>query len=327
MNKLYPLKFTPIIKEKLWGGTKLSRILGKVSNSHLDGESWELSAVPNNHSILANGHLAGASLPELIAEFKQELVGDFVFDTYGTSFPLLFKFIDAQEDLSIQVHPNDELALERHNSLGKTEMWYIVDADDDASLIVGFNKSITAQEYQRHVDNDTLLEVLNRESVKKDDVLYIPAGRIHTIGKGLLIAEIQQSSDVTYRIHDFNRVDSDGKTRELHNDLALDAIDFSLPESYLTSYDVHASECIIGHSDYFITKRIRLNEPTTLRFTSESCTVLMCVDGDLNVNGIPELRNITRGETILVPASQKELSMVPTMNSTLLEVTIPNLSE
>ncbi|MEL0011503.1 MAG: class I mannose-6-phosphate isomerase, partial [Bacteroidota bacterium] len=206
-------------------------------------------------------------------------------------------------------------------------MWYIVDADDDASLIVGFNKSITAQEYQRHVDNDTLLEVLNRESVKKDDVLYIPAGRIHTIGKGLLIAEIQQSSDVTYRIHDFNRVDSDGKTRELHNDLALDAIDFSLPESYLTSYDVHASECIIGRSDYFITKRILLNEPTKLRFTSESCTVLMCVDGDLNVNGIPELRNITRGETILIPASQKELSMVPTMNSTLLEVTIPNLSE
>ncbi|MEL0011103.1 MAG: type I phosphomannose isomerase catalytic subunit, partial [Bacteroidota bacterium] len=128
MNKLYPLKFTPIIKEKLWGGTKLSRILGKVSNSHLDGESWELSAVPNNHSILANGHLAGASLPELIAEFKQELVGDFVFDTYGTSFPLLFKFIDAQEDLSIQFHPNDELALERHNILGKTEMWFILDA-------------------------------------------------------------------------------------------------------------------------------------------------------------------------------------------------------
>lgn len=323
MEKLYPLKFTPIIKEKLWGGTKLSSILGKESMSLYDGESWELSAVPANHSVVANGALAGTSLPELIREYKQELIGEHVYDAHGVDFPLLFKFIDAQEDLSIQVHPNDELALKRHNSLGKTEMWYIVDADEDASLIVGFNQQLTPEQYQSHVDDDTLVDVLNREPVKKHDVLFIPAGRIHTIGKGLLIAEIQQSSDVTYRIHDFNRKDVHGNTRELHNDLALEAIDFTLPESYLTRYNTGESECIIGQSEYFVTKRICLEKAIKREFTSKSCTVLMCIEGAVEIHDIPELPKIVKGDTVLVPAAIRELSFNPIGASIILEVTIP----
>lgn len=324
MEHLYPLIFEPIIKEKLWGGKSLHEVLAKPRNGDYDGESWELSGVPGNISIVRNGPYTGKSLTDLIEHFKGDLVGEHVYNKHGNKFPLLFKFIDAQQDLSIQVHPNDELAQKRHNSFGKTEMWYVIDADPDASLIVGFNKQVDARQYMECVQDNKLMSVLNREKVQQHDVFFIPAGRIHTIGKGLLIAEIQQTSDITYRIHDFDRVDAHGNKRELHNDLALEAIDFSIPDSYKTSYDLDAGEQLIGSSDYFVTKRRFINEPTTLEFGHSSCTVLMCLEGSLEVSLFEELPAISKGDTVLIPSCIEELTLTPEGNSILLEIQIPD---
>lgn len=324
MEQLYPLIFNPIVKEKLWGGKNLSRILNKPQMSDSDGESWELSGVPGNISVVRNGPLAGKNLSELIEEFKDDLVGESVYKRHGTKFPLLFKFIDAQQDLSIQVHPNDELAKIRHNSFGKTEMWYVIDAEADASLIVGFSEALVAQQYVEHVDHNTLMSVLNREKVEPNDVFFIPAGRIHTIGKGLLIAEIQQTSDITYRIHDFDRVDANGNKRELHNELAVDAIDFEIPDSYKTNYDPTSKEQIIGASNYFITKRRRIEETTTLDFNYASFTVLMCIEGSYEVSFFDELTNITKGDTVLIPSCIEEFVLSPQMEGIVLEIHIPD---
>ena len=225
---LYPLKFHPIFKDKIWGGKKIQSIL-KKDFSPLDncGESWEISGVPDSESKIKNGQLSGHTLNQVIREYKGRLLGIRVYEKFENQFPLLIKFIDANDDLSIQVHPEDELAWKRHKSFGKTEMWYIIQADENAELIAGFNKEMNKNLYMDHFHNGTLIDVLNREKVKAGDVFFIPAGRIHTIGKGLLLAEIQQSSDVTYRIYDFERKDSNGNTRELHIDEALDAIDYN----------------------------------------------------------------------------------------------------
>ena len=324
MEHLYPLIFEPIINEKLWGGKSLHEVLDKPRTSDYDGESWELSGVPGNISIVRNGPHAGKSLTELIEQFKGDLVGERVYSKHGNMFPLLFKFIDAQQDLSIQVHPNDELAHKRHNSFGKTEMWYVIDADPDASLIVGFDKQVDAHQYMDCVQGNKLMSVLNREQVQPHDVFFIPAGRIHTIGKGLLIAEIQQTSDITYRIHDFDRIDANGNKRELHNDLAVEAIDFTIPDSYKTSYNLKAEEQLIGASDYFVTKRRFINESTTLEFSHSSCTVLMCIEGAFEVSLFEELPAFAKGDTILIPSCIEELTLTPEGEGILLEIQIPD---
>ena len=323
MEYLYPFIFEPIIKEKLWGGKNLNKILNKPRMSDHDGESWELSCVPDNVSVLRNGPLAGKTLTELIEQFRGDLVGEAVYEEHGSRFPLLIKFIDAQQDLSIQVHPDDKLAKNRHNSFGKTEMWYVIDSEPDASIIVGFSEPLNVSQYLDYVENNKLMSILNRERVQPHDVFFIPAGRVHTIGKGLIIAEIQQTSDVTYRIHDFDRVDTKGSKRELHNDLAIEAIDFTIPDSYKTIYKRSSSEQVIGTSNYFTTKRRLLNKSTILNFDHVSCTVLMCIEGCYDVSYFKELPTISKGDTVLVPSCIEELRLKPRSNGILLEIKIP----
>ena len=237
MNNLYPLKFTPICKDKIWGGNKLNEILNKEYPELPNcGESWEISGVQDEVSVVSNGFLKGNSLEELIEVYMGDLVGEKVYEKFGIEFPLLVKFIDANDNLSIQVHPNDELSMERHDAFGKTEMWYVVQADPGAKLISGFNRKIDKEGYLKYFKNGQLEEILNYEEVKAGDVFFIPAGRVHAIGKGIVVAEIQQTSDVTYRIYDFNRVDDQGNPRELHTDLAIDAIAYEYEANYRTDY-------------------------------------------------------------------------------------------
>ncbi|KKN28501.1 hypothetical protein LCGC14_0853690, partial [marine sediment metagenome] len=233
---MYPLKFKPILKERLWGGKKLKTVLGKSIESDITGESWEISGVEGDISVVANGDLAGTSLKQLIDEHAENLLGKSVVERFGKEFPILIKFIDAKQDLSVQLHPNDKLAKERHNSFGKTEMWYVMDADDDASLIVGFNRDVSKEEYAESLKKDTLLDLLNYEKVDSGDTFFINTGKVHAIGAGVLLAEIQQTSDVTYRIFDFNRKDKDGNLRELHTEQALDAIDYKKKDDFKVDY-------------------------------------------------------------------------------------------
>ncbi|NNK12125.1 MAG: class I mannose-6-phosphate isomerase, partial [Flavobacteriaceae bacterium] len=236
MNNLYPLKFNPILKERLWGGTKLAQQLNKPSTSDITGESWELSGVKGDVSEVSNGEFKGTSLNELIERWGPDLLGKSVIEQFGKEFPILIKFIDAKQDLSIQLHPNDELAKSRHNSFGKTEMWYIMDADEDADLIVGFNQPMTREKYVESLKSKTLLKYMNYEKVEAGDTFFINTGKIHAIGAGVLLAEIQQTSDVTYRVYDFDRRDKEGNLRELHTDLALDAIDFEKKDDFKVNY-------------------------------------------------------------------------------------------
>ena len=229
--KLYPLQFQPILKDRIWGGTKLKTYLNKPITSEITGESWEISTVENDVSVIENGFYEGKSLNELINEFPEQVLGTEVFKRFGKQFPLLFKYLDAREDLSIQVHPNDELAAKRHNSFGKTEMWYVMQADDDARLIVGFKEKSSPEEYIQHLENKTLLNILDTKKVKKGDVFFLETGTVHAIGAGTVIAEIQQTSDITYRLYDFDRVDANGNARELHVDLALEAINYETVEA------------------------------------------------------------------------------------------------
>ena len=231
---LYPLKFHPILKKKIWGGERLAYKSEKHEESI--GESWEISAVEDNISVVSNGILADNDLQELIEVYMGDLVGDHIYEKFGIEFPLLIKYIDANDDLSIQVHPDDKTAKERHNAYGKTEMWYIVDAEKDASLVLGFNHEIDKATYLQALHHNKLMDLLNVQKVKKGESFFIPAGLVHAIGKGCLIAEIQQTSDITYRIYDYNRKDANGNTRELHTDLATDVIDYSYQPQHRVNY-------------------------------------------------------------------------------------------
>lgn len=323
--KLYPLKFTPILKDKIWGGEKLGSVLDKpIGDSKKCGESWEISGVEENISIVSEGELKGNNLIELIDEFKGELIGEAVYKRFGTKFPLLIKFIDANDDLSIQVHPDDELAMKRHNSFGKTEMWYVVDAGKDATLISGFNKPTSKEEYLEAFGEGNLTDILNREEVDNDDVFFLPSGRVHTIGKGLLIAEIQQSSDITYRIYDFDRVDADGNRRELHVEEAVDAIDYNFYNEYKTIYDRSSSDTEIGNSEYFITHRLLVNDPIERDYSKfDSCIILMCLEGEGLLNYGNESISYKLGDSILIPNAIKIVTINSSSKSKLLEVRIP----
>ncbi|VXB07670.1 Mannose-6-phosphate isomerase, type 1 [Maribacter litoralis] len=320
---IHPLKFKPILKERLWGGTKLKEVFGKPIESDITGESWELSTVPGDISVVANGSLEGKSLQELIDSNAEELLGKSVVERFGKEFPILIKFIDAKQDLSIQLHPNDALAKERHNSFGKTEMWYIMDADPKAELIVGFNKDVTKEEYAESVANDTLLDLLNYEQVKEGDTFFINTGKIHAIGAGVMLAEIQQTSDVTYRVFDFNRKDKEGNLRELHTDLALDAVDYEKKDDFIVSYDKTKNEVnTMVDCPYFKTNFIELTENLDLDTAQrDSFTIYMCVGGEAKISTAEGEVSIKSGETALLPASTQKISLQST-GAKLLEVTI-----
>ena len=319
---LYPLKFHPIYKDKIWGGEKLKTILKKdfypLPNC---GESWEISGVKDNVSVAKNGLLSGRPLTDLIKEFKEDLIGRKVYRKFKEDFPLLIKFLDANEDLSIQVHPNDRLAQIRHNSFGKTEMWYIVEAEEGASLISGFNKPLTEEEYIKRFKNGSIEEVLNVEEVRSDDVFFIPAGRVHTIGKGLLVAEIQQTSDITYRIYDFDRKDANGNMRELHVDESREAIDYSYYKEYKTTYVDQANKPVeLVKCDYFTTNKFTLTGDIVRDYSLlDSFIVLICLDGEGVVHYPNGSESVTQGETILIPAVIKELTIKPQGSLKILE--------
>lgn len=320
---LYPFKFQPILKERLWGGTKLKEVLGKPIESEITGESWELSAVEGDISTVANGPLAGTSLQQIIDQDPEGLLGKDVFKRFGKDFPILIKFIDAKQDLSIQLHPNDELAKKRHNSFGKTEMWYVMDADPGANLIVGFNKDVTKEEYSKSLENDTLLDLLNYEQVKEGDTFFINTGKIHAIGAGVLLAEIQQTSDITYRVFDFNRKDKNGNLRELHTDLALDAMDYAKKDDFKVGYDTQKDAVnTMVDCPYFKTNFMNLDKDLSLDVTNRSSfTILMCVGGSAAIITEEGSVNIQKGETVLVPANSANIS-IQTNSVKLLEVTV-----
>ncbi|MDH3381481.1 MAG: class I mannose-6-phosphate isomerase [Flavobacteriaceae bacterium] len=320
--QLYPIKFEPILKERIWGGKKLIKTFKKESNKNHIGESWEISDVEGNVSVVANGILKGRSLRDLIKEFKGELVGEKVYQQFGEEFPILIKFIDAKTPLSIQVHPNNELAKERHNSFGKNEMWYIMDCDEEANLIVGFNREISQKEYKKALNEGTVLNILNSEKIKTGDTFYIPTGRVHAIGAGTVLAEIQQTSDVTYRIYDYERVDaSTGKQRELHTDLALDAIDYKFYDTYKTKYELKENRASkLVHSPYFKTDIIQLNGILEKDYTKlDSFIIYMCVEGSFDLEWEEQSIHLNKGETILLPATVT-MSVLRSNQAKILEV-------
>jgi mannose-6-phosphate isomerase len=319
---LYPLKFEPILKDKIWGGTKLSTLFGKSAETDKLGESWELSGYEGDESVITNGILAGNNLTELIEIYMGELVGDKLFDEYGLSFPLLFKLIDANENLSIQVHPGDEVAEERHNSYGKTEMWYVVDADKGAELIIGFTKDCTRDEYLDALDAGEVETLLQKVPVTKGDVFFIPAGLVHAIGKGVVVAEIQQSSDITYRIYDYNRVDDQGNERELHTEQALDVINFAAAKNPKTAYKIQPNEITpLVDCDYFTTNMIHFDVAVTRNYGSlDTFVTYMCLEGNLIIEFNDEKTIVNKGDTVLIPACIDELVLVPETVVTLLEV-------
>jgi mannose-6-phosphate isomerase len=326
MDGLYPLKFTPIYKDKIWGGNKIKSLLNKdFGNLPNCGESWELSVVEGNVSVVSNGFLAGNSLDELIEVYMGDLVGDHVFDAYGDEFPLLIKFIDANDDLSIQVHPDDEMASERHNSFGKTEMWYVVQADRGSKLQSGFNQQVDQAKYLEKLEKVELTDILNFEEVTAGDVFFIPAGRVHAIGKGILLAEIQQTSDITYRIYDYDRRDDKGNLRELHTDLALDAIDYTLHPEYKTKYEPKLNESVeLVSCKYFTTNVLTLDQAVEKDYNKlDSFVIYICLDGEVQIETESGSESVRKGETVLIPASIENVRLKPVSASTkLLEVYI-----
>lgn len=312
---MYPLKFQNIFKSVVWGGEKIAPFKGVSTQQKNIGESWELSGVKGNESVVADGPLAGRTITSLAEEYKGTLLGEKVYASTGSEFPLLVKFIDARDDLSIQVHPDDNLAAERHNgSKGKTEMWYVVQADPKAHLMSGLSKQITPEEYAAKVADNTITDVLHDYDVHAGDVFFLPAGRIHSIGSGCFIAEIQQTSDITYRIYDFGRLGLDGKPRELHTELSKAAIDYTVLPDYKTSYQsCRNQENEIVSCKYFTTSLYELDKEVTKDMSGlDSFVIAICVEGsgslsDSEGNSV----SLRQGETVLIPACSRSFTLRP----------------
>lgn len=326
MSGLYPIKFKPIYLEKLWGGQRIKTLLnkdfGQLKNC---GESWEISGVEGSISVVSNGFLEGNDLNELIEIYMGELVGEKVYEQFGNEFPLLIKFLDAQDDLSVQVHPNDELSKERHNAFGKTEMWYVVDADPDALINAGFNQPVDKLKYIESVENGSLIDILKYDEAHPGDVFFIPAGRIHAIGKGCMVAEIQQTSDVTYRIFDYNRPDNNGNLRELHTELAIDAIDYSYLPDYKTKYKPELNKSVeLAKCKYFTTNLLEFDKYLEKDYhRNDSFVIFMTLDGSFDIETEEGTERVEKGETVLIPASIESLQLKPVAGKVkLLEVYI-----
>ena len=311
---LYPMTFKPILKKIIWGGSDICPFKGITPVQEGIGESWELSHVEGNYSVVDNGALEGKTLDELIRTYGKQLLGEKVVEQFGSIFPLLIKFIDARDNLSIQVHPDDELAKKRHNSMGKTEMWYVVDADKGAKLRSGFSEQITPKEYKERVLNNTITDVLQEYEIHPGDVFFLPAGRVHSIGAGSFIAEIQQTSDITYRIYDFNRKDANGKTRELHTDLAREAINYEVLDDYRTKYEPLKDEPVeLVACPYFTTSLYDMTEEISCDYSElDSFVIFICMEGAcvMKDNEGNEL-TVNAGESILLPATTQDVTITP----------------
>lgn len=313
----YPLLFEPILKDRIWGGTKLKTVLKKEIHSDKIGESWEISGVPGDVSIVANGSFKGQNLEELISEYPIEILGEDIFKRFGKQFPLLFKFLDAKEDLSIQLHPNDVLAKKRHDSFGKTELWYIMQADEGARVVIDFKNDVTQKDYLNHLQSKTLPSILKEIPVKQGDVFFIETGTVHAIGEGVLLAEIQQTSDITYRVYDWDRTDADGKSRELHVDLALEAINYNVKKVELSYTDNQNEANQVVACPFFDVNIIPLKGEYTVqkdnRFYLYVCTEGTC---RVEIEGISS--QFKAGDAILIPAAVEKLTIEG--NATLLEI-------
>ena len=322
---LYPFTFKPIFKEIIWGGTDILPFKGIPADTRKIGESWELSHVKHNYSVVANGKLAGKTIDSLINEHNSELLGTKVIKRFGHTFPLLIKFIDARDNLSVQVHPNDQFAMKHHQSSGKTEMWYIIKATPDATLYNGFSQHVEASEYDRRVEDGSILEVMQKYHVKSGDVFFLPAGRIHAIGPGCLIAEIQQTSNISYRIYDYHRKDANGNERELQTLLAKDAIDYTVHTDYKTLYESIENEATtLVQCPYFTTNILNLSQPVRRDFTSlDSFIIYICTSGKAMLHDNKgNILTIQQGQTILLPANTDSLTLTPERPSILLETYI-----
>jgi len=326
MNDLYPLKFTPIFKEKIWGGDKIKTVFG-MDYAPLPncGEAWVLSGYGEEISVVSNGFLAENQLDELIDVYMGDLVGEAVFEKYGTKFPLLIKILNSNDWLSIQVHPDDKLAESRHNDLGKTEMWYVAHAEPGAELISGFNRDMNAELYLSNLNNGSILDIMNYEKVKEGDVYFMPAGRVHALGPGLLIFEIQQTSDLTYRIYDFERVDDKGIPRQLHTELALDALDFTKHDSYRTEYEPAFNKTVpVVESTYFNTSVIHFDKPVIKDYSSlDSFVILQCAEGKCRIEFEGGTEMLQAGEVLLVPAIMERIQIIPLVDTKILEIYYP----
>ena len=309
---MQPIKFNPLLVQTLWGGEKI--IPFKHLNSDLTqvGESWEISGVKGNETVVSEGEFKGKQLNELVDELKGKLVGEANYKRFGNDFPLLIKFIDARQELSIQVHPTDELAQKRGKLRGKTEMWYIMDSDENAKLRAGMKEKITPEQYKQMVEDDTITEAIAEYKVKEGDCFFLPAGRIHSIGTGCFLAEIQQTSDVTYRIYDFKRKDKDGNYRELHTEEAAECIDYNVEPNYRTEYTPVKNEGVaLVECPYFTTAVYDLNEPMTLDYSElDSFVILIGLKGSGEItDNEGNTTTLCEGETILIPATTSEVKI------------------
>lgn len=320
-NIKYPLRFAPILKQRVWGGNKY--IPEDENTEGPIGESWEISGLEDNISVVSNGVKAGTPLNVLLNEYKEKLLGEHVYRQFGARFPLLFKFIDAEKDLSVQLHPNDALAKERHNSFGKTEMWYIIDADKDAELILGFNQTIDKEKYKKYLEEKRIAEIVQYQDIKKGEAYLVESGTVHAICKGVFLAEVQQASDITYRIYDWDRLGVTGKPRDLHTELALDAINFTQKDTKLVYKDKPNDVAAICKTPYFNTNKVVVDGELTRDLSNkDSFVVYMCVNGQgkVYVNGRSE--KIIQGESFLIPAVCNSVK-IKGKNFELLEVYIP----
>lgn len=323
-SALYPLKFMPLFKNKIWGGNKIKTLGFDYEPLPNCGELWVLSGVEYNESIVTNGFLSENTLSEVLEIYMGELIGERNYERFGNDFPLLIKLIDSADDLSIQVHPNDQLAQSRGMGNGKTEMWYIVDAEEDATIVNGFAKDTNSMEYADALQKGSLEQLLHKERVQKGDTYFIPAGRVHALGKGILTAEIQQSSDCTYRIYDYNRPGEDGRLRELHIREAMDAIQFDKVADGRTHYLYSENKTVpLADTPYFTTNLIALSKPVRKDFHElDSFVVYFCVDGLAAVKCMDEICPIHAGECVLIPAVADMVELFSEGPAKLLEVYI-----
>jgi mannose-6-phosphate isomerase len=327
MSELYPLKFEPILKEKVWGGNALASHYHKNPAGSLNiGESWELSAVADNQSVVSNGFLAGNNIGELIEVYMGDITGDSIFEKFGNEFPLLIKFIEACEDLSVQVHPGNKLAKERHQAFGKTEMWYILESEERSKIYTGFREGVTREMYQEAIKNGKLTDLLNVESAVTGDTFFTPAGRVHAIGAGTVLIEIQQTSDITYRIFDWDRKSSGKVKRELHADLALEAIDFSASGKNKIRKEPELNQTgNLVSCEFFSTNFIWFKTPINKDYSLiDSFVVYICIDGEFLICWDKNSEKVSKGETVLLPAMIKEVTLEPAGEARMLEIFIEN---
>lgn len=323
-TSLYPLKFEPILKDKIWGGTRLRTMLYKeISDANCCGESWEVSGLVGDESMIINGFLAENNLNELLEIYMTELVGEKNYEKYGLGFPLLIKFIDAQDNLSVQVHPNDELAQRKYGQSGKTEMWHVIASEPGGGLYVGFNQTVTKEQFQDALDQGSVADLLQFHPVQPGDTFMIPAGTVHAIGKGVLLAEIQQPSDITFRVFDWNRVDNEGNPRELHVEEALEAIHFDeQTQDFKVQYQPTLNKTVkLVRSEYFNTNLLEFDQPLNKSFAEiDSFVIYICLDGQILLACGDQRERLETGEVVLIPADIEEVQLLPARKSKVLEV-------